>query len=121
MGLLDGKKLLITGVLMESSIAFQAAREAQQEGQLGMRAILVEVLRAGQRSGEFPHTDPVEDARAVHSVVSGLVEARLAGIPGPTRVAARDHTVDLVLRARGAPVHQRRRSAEPVRTRFSER
>ncbi len=68
-----------------------------------MRAILVEVLRAGRRTGEFPCTDPVEDARAVHSVVSGLVEARLAGIPGPTRVAARDHTVELFLRALGAP------------------
>src|SRR4051812_44404761 len=32
MGLLDGKKLLITGVLMDSSIAFHAARVAQQEG-----------------------------------------------------------------------------------------
>ncbi len=32
MGLLEGKKLLITGVLMESSIAFHAARVAQQEG-----------------------------------------------------------------------------------------
>lgn len=32
MGLLDGKKLLVTGVLTESSIAFHAARLAQQEG-----------------------------------------------------------------------------------------
>ena len=32
MGLLEGKKLLITGVLMESSIAFHAAKVAQQEG-----------------------------------------------------------------------------------------
>ena len=32
MGLLDGKKLLVTGVLMESSIAFHVARLAQQEG-----------------------------------------------------------------------------------------
>jgi enoyl ACP reductase len=32
MGLLDGKKLLITGVLMESSIAFHAAKVCQQEG-----------------------------------------------------------------------------------------
>ncbi|MCU1432161.1 MAG: short-chain dehydrogenase/reductase [Actinotalea sp.] len=32
MGLLDGKKLLITGVLMDSSIAFHVARLAQQEG-----------------------------------------------------------------------------------------
>ncbi|HLS26100.1 MAG TPA: enoyl-ACP reductase FabI [Beutenbergiaceae bacterium] len=32
MGLLDGKKLLVTGVLMESSIAFHVARLAQREG-----------------------------------------------------------------------------------------
>ncbi len=32
MGLLDGKKLLVTGVLVDSSIAFHAARLAQQEG-----------------------------------------------------------------------------------------
>jgi enoyl ACP reductase len=32
MGLLEGKKLLITGVLMESSIAFHVAKLAQQEG-----------------------------------------------------------------------------------------
>jgi enoyl-[acyl-carrier protein] reductase I len=32
MGILDGKKLLITGVLMDSSIAFHVARIAQEEG-----------------------------------------------------------------------------------------
>lgn len=32
MGLLEGKKLLITGVLMESSIAFSVARLAQEQG-----------------------------------------------------------------------------------------
>jgi enoyl-[acyl-carrier protein] reductase I len=32
MGLLEGKTLLVTGVLMESSIAFSVARLAQQEG-----------------------------------------------------------------------------------------
>jgi len=32
MALLDGKKILVTGVLTESSIAFQVARLAQQEG-----------------------------------------------------------------------------------------
>jgi len=32
MGLLEGKKLLVTGVLTDSSIAFQVARLAQQEG-----------------------------------------------------------------------------------------
>jgi AcrR family transcriptional regulator len=116
----DAKRATQSRVLSSSEArAAKGFRAAQQEGQLGMRAILVEVLRAGQRSGELPGTDPVEDARAVHSVVSGLVEARLAGIPGPTRVAARDHTVELFLRALGAPVQQRRRGAERVRTRFS--
>jgi meromycolic acid enoyl-[acyl-carrier-protein] reductase len=32
MGILEGKKLLITGVLMDSSIAFHVAKIAQQEG-----------------------------------------------------------------------------------------
>lgn len=32
MGLLDGKKILVTGVLMESSIAFTVARLAQEQG-----------------------------------------------------------------------------------------
>ena len=32
MGLLEGKKLLVTGVLTDSSIAFHAARLAQEEG-----------------------------------------------------------------------------------------
>ena len=32
MGLLDGKRILVTGVLTDSSIAFHVARIAQQEG-----------------------------------------------------------------------------------------
>ena len=32
MALLDGKKILVTGVLTEASIAFHVARLAQQEG-----------------------------------------------------------------------------------------
>ncbi|MDT4980788.1 MAG: meromycolic acid enoyl-[acyl-carrier-protein] reductase, partial [Pseudonocardiales bacterium] len=32
MGLLDGKRLLITGVITDASIAFTIARLAQQEG-----------------------------------------------------------------------------------------
>ncbi|HET7522583.1 MAG TPA: enoyl-ACP reductase FabI, partial [Acidimicrobiales bacterium] len=32
MGILDGKKLLVTGVLMDSSIAFHVARLAQEQG-----------------------------------------------------------------------------------------
>jgi enoyl ACP reductase len=32
MGLLEGKKLLVTGVLTDSSIAFSVARLAQEQG-----------------------------------------------------------------------------------------
>ncbi|HET8593822.1 MAG TPA: enoyl-[acyl-carrier-protein] reductase FabI, partial [Intrasporangium sp.] len=32
MGILEGKKLLVTGVLMDSSIAFHVAKIAQEEG-----------------------------------------------------------------------------------------
>lgn len=32
MGILEGKRILVTGVLTESSIAFSAARLAQEQG-----------------------------------------------------------------------------------------
>ncbi|MFP3472231.1 enoyl-[acyl-carrier-protein] reductase FabI, partial [Micrococcus sp. SIMBA_144] len=32
MGILDGKRILVTGVLTEASIAFAAARIAQEQG-----------------------------------------------------------------------------------------
>ena len=32
MGILDGKRILVTGVLTDASIAFHVARVAQQEG-----------------------------------------------------------------------------------------
>jgi enoyl ACP reductase len=32
MGLLDGKRVLVTGVITDASIAFTAARIAQEEG-----------------------------------------------------------------------------------------
>jgi AcrR family transcriptional regulator len=76
-------------------------RATQQEGQLGMRAILTEVLRAGQRDGTFPRVRPAEDARALQSVVGGLVDARIHGEPGPTWAEAREAAVDLFLRAFG--------------------
>jgi enoyl-[acyl-carrier protein] reductase I len=60
MGLLEGKKLLITGVLMESSIAFHAARVAQQEG---AEVVLSSFGRAGKITAtiakRLPVTPPV--------------------------------------------------------------
>ena len=32
MGILDGKRVLVTGVLLESSIAYQVAKQAQEQG-----------------------------------------------------------------------------------------
>jgi len=67
------------------------------------RTILAEVLRQGQRTGAFPHVgDADEDARAVHSVVTGLIDARLAGTSTPDWAEATEHTADLFLRAFGS-------------------
>jgi len=67
------------------------------------RTILAEVLRRGQRTGTFPHVDDAdEDARAVQSVVAGLIDARLAGMSTPDWAGATQHTAELFLRAFGA-------------------
>jgi len=43
MGILDGKRILVTGVLTDSSIAFHVARIAQEEG--------ATVVLSGSRGG----------------------------------------------------------------------
>jgi len=81
-----------------------------REEQAGMhRTILAEVIRSGRRAGVFPRADdPEEDARAVLSVVAGLIEARLAGASTPDWAYATAHTTDLFLRAFGAPARSSR-------------
>ena len=80
--------------------------EVHQESVRVLRAGLVEILTAGREAGVFPLADPVEDARAVQSVISGLIDARLGGAHGPSKPVAREHTVSLFLRAFGAvPTH----------------
>jgi enoyl ACP reductase len=60
MGLLEGKKLLITGVLMESSIAFHAARVAQQEGAEVVLSSFGRQMRITQAVAKrLPATPPV--------------------------------------------------------------
>jgi meromycolic acid enoyl-[acyl-carrier-protein] reductase len=60
MGILDGKRLLITGVLTDASIAFHVARLAQQEGATVVLSSYGRVLRLTQRiSGRLPQTAPV--------------------------------------------------------------
>ena len=57
MGLLDGKKLLVTGVLTDSSIAFHAARLAQEEG---AQVVLSSFGRQAKLTQAFAKRLPVE-------------------------------------------------------------
>jgi AcrR family transcriptional regulator len=78
--------------------------QVRQEQVSVHRTMLAEVIRSGRRLGVFPDaTNPEEDARAVLSVVEGLVDARLAGAPAPDWATATAHTAGLFRRAFGAP------------------
>jgi meromycolic acid enoyl-[acyl-carrier-protein] reductase len=60
MGLLDGKRILITGVLMDSSIAFHVARIAQQEGAEVVLTSFGRTMRITQTIAKrLPSTPPV--------------------------------------------------------------
>jgi AcrR family transcriptional regulator len=87
---------VLSSVEALSSTGIAAARI---EGELANEAILISILQAGKNSGDFPNVDPVEDARAISSVVHRLVGARIAGESGPAWDEAREHTVKLFLRA----------------------
>ncbi len=60
MGILDGKRILVTGVLMESSIAFHVARIAQQEGATVVLSSFGRAMRITEKiATRLPHTAPV--------------------------------------------------------------
>ena len=60
MGLLEGKRVLVTGVLVESSIAFHVARLAQQEGATVVLTSFGRQLRLTQSiARRLPSTPPV--------------------------------------------------------------
>ena len=60
MGILQGKRVLVTGVLTDSSIAFHVARLAQQEGAFVILSSYGRVLRLTERiSGRLPMPAPV--------------------------------------------------------------
>jgi enoyl-[acyl-carrier protein] reductase I len=59
-GLLDGKRVLVTGVLTDASIAFEVARLAQNEGAQVVLTSYGRVLRLTQRiAGRLPKPAPV--------------------------------------------------------------
>lgn len=60
MGLLEGKRLLITGVLMDSSIAFHVARLAQEQGATVILTSFGRTMRITQTIAKrLPQTPPV--------------------------------------------------------------
>jgi enoyl-[acyl-carrier protein] reductase I len=60
MGLLEGKRLLVTGVLMDSSIAFHVARLAQQEGASVVLSSFGRQMRITEKIAKrLPETPPV--------------------------------------------------------------
>ncbi len=100
----DPRRALQATLLSSAEVRAVPGYDAVREEQVRVhRTILTEVVRGGRRLGTFPDAnDPDEDARAVLSVVAGLIEARLAGAPTPDWAAATAHTADLFLRAFGA-------------------
>jgi meromycolic acid enoyl-[acyl-carrier-protein] reductase len=68
MGILDGKRLLVTGVLMDSSIAFEVARIAQQEGATVVLTSFGRAMRiTGTISRRLPQPAPVVELDVTNS------------------------------------------------------
>ena len=68
-----------------------------------MLAPLIEQLRMGQERGLFTEVNPEPDARSIHDVVWGVVEAHWSGFPQRKR-ETRDRVVRFCLLAIGASV-----------------
>jgi AcrR family transcriptional regulator len=63
---------------------------------------LVETLARGRADGSFPHTEPERDARTVHAIVWGLVEAELRGTGSMTLDEARAQALRFCLPGLGS-------------------
>ena len=60
MGLLDGKRILVTGVLTDQSIAFQVARIAQEQGATVVLSSFGRTMNLTRRSaGRLPQPAPI--------------------------------------------------------------
>ncbi len=87
MGILEGKKLLITGVLTPQSLAFHVARRAQEEGaevalsSFGRMMSLTE-RTAGRLDGEVPIVELDVNDEAHLAALPGAVEEALGGLDG---------------------------------------
>jgi AcrR family transcriptional regulator len=96
---------VLTSAEARSAVGFD---ETSHQGSIVRRTVLADIIRTGQREGLFPlAADPDEDARAVASVVSGIIQARLNGEECPTWSDATRHITQLFLRSFGATVGHR--------------
>jgi enoyl ACP reductase len=87
MALLEGKRILVTGVLTDASIAFHVARLAQQEGAEVVLTSFGRVLRLTQRiSGRLPKQAPVVSLDVTSSddldALAGRVREHVDGLDG---------------------------------------
>jgi AcrR family transcriptional regulator len=94
--------------VMSSAEARRAAGYGAERARISaaLQEVLAEILRRGFDEGSFPATSPQADARAIHSIVSQLIDDRAFGSPIPNRDEARRHTLDFALRAVGALARQ---------------
>jgi AcrR family transcriptional regulator len=91
---------VLTSLEARAAVGFDQVNQASEAVR---RTILTEMIRQGRRDGTFPLvSDPEEDARAVMSVVGGILTAKLAGQGVPSWVDATRFVTDLFLRAFGA-------------------
>ena len=94
MGILEGKKLLVTGVLMESSIAFHVAKLAQEEG---AEIVLTSFGRTTKITQAIAKRLPVERPRSS----SSTSPTPSTSTPSPTGSASTSTGLDGVLHSIG--------------------
>ena len=84
MGLLDGKKILVTGVLTDSSIAFHIARLAQEQGAQVVLSSYGRVLSLTTRiAGRLPQPAPIIELDVTNEADLAGLESRVrAHFPG---------------------------------------
>ena len=78
MGLLDGKKILVTGVLTDSSIAFHIARLAQEQGAQVVLSSYGRVLSLTTRiAGRLPQPAPIIELDVTNEADLAALESRV--------------------------------------------
>src|SRR6476619_845150 len=87
MGILEGKKLLITGVLMDSSIAFHVAKIAQLEGASVVLTSFGRTMKITQTIAKrLPETPPVVELDVQSdehlAALAGRVREHVDGLDG---------------------------------------